>query len=104
VRKSRATGSPINGPDRDLTPGQTIYTGQPSRFSSQPLDRDPTDQIQPFNLNRVILQRKPQVFPYLQPGPSTLGKPLQLGPIFFSLARDLVFIYILVPKLVLAVS
>jgi hypothetical protein len=85
-------------------PVKTSHTGQSSCFRSQILARDPTDQIQPFNLNRAFLQRKPRAFPYLQPGPSTLGKPLRLGLVFFSLARDLVFIYRLVPKLVLAVS
>jgi hypothetical protein len=62
------------------------------------------DQIQPFSLNRVFLFKKPRVFPKLQPGPSTLEKPFQLGPVFFSLARNLIFIYKLVPKLVLVVS
>jgi hypothetical protein len=63
-----------------------VYTGQLSRNRPQPLDRDPMDQIHPFQLNRAPLQRKPRVFPNLQPGPSTLGKPLQLGPVLFSLA------------------
>jgi hypothetical protein len=63
----RAARWPSNGPDRDLTPVKPVYTGQPSRIRSQPLDRDPTDQIQPFSLNRALLLRKPEFFPICNP-------------------------------------
>jgi hypothetical protein len=51
---------------------------------------DPTPPVK-HRLTLAVLLKKPRASSKLQPGPSTLGKSLQLGPIFFSLARDLTF-------------
>jgi hypothetical protein len=51
---------------------------------------DPTPPVKP-RLTLAVLLKKPRASSKLQPGPSTLGKSLQLGPVFFSLARDLTF-------------
>jgi hypothetical protein len=61
------------------------------------------DQIHPFSLT-ARFANKTRVSPVLQPGPSTLEKLLQLGPVFFSLARKLKILYRLVLKIVLAIT
>jgi hypothetical protein len=57
-----------------------------------------------LQLNRAFLQIKPQISLDLQPGSSTSGKSLQLGPVFFSLARKLKILHRIVLKFVLAIT
>jgi hypothetical protein len=59
------------------------------RNRSPPPDHDPVVQIHLFSVGHTLLQIEPRDSPVLQPGPSTLEKTLQLGPVFFSLARKL---------------
>jgi hypothetical protein len=89
-RRSRVVGSLIHGPDW-MEPRSKPPAGQTPRNRSAPPDLDPTGQIRSYRFNRAFLQIKPWVSSKLQPGPSTLGKSLHIGHVFFSLARKLNF-------------